>query len=107
MPDVSPGNVFITRFHEDDKTFKFSCEDVPRAFSGCKELLTNLIWSYWDSKEPENAILDQQYAEGTQEKLNADKQIILGRMYDTDSSRYVSLNANILHFAGPETSERI
>ncbi|RHZ43196.1 nucleic acid/nucleotide deaminase domain-containing protein [Aspergillus thermomutatus] len=74
------GDVFITRFHEDDKTFEFSCEDVPRAFSGCKELLTNLIWSYWKSKEPKNAILEWQYLEAKQEKHNADKQIILGRM---------------------------
>ncbi|KAF7175114.1 hypothetical protein CNMCM7691_006518 [Aspergillus felis] len=74
------GDVFITRFHEDDDTFEFSCEDVPRTFLGCKKLLTNLIWSYWENKEPENAIFDWQYAEAKQEKLNADKQIILGRM---------------------------
>jgi hypothetical protein len=68
--------VSITRFNEDGKTFKFSCEDVPRAFLGC----TTLIWSYWESKEPENAVLELQGAEAQQEKLNADKQIILGRM---------------------------
>lgn len=74
------GDVFITRFHEDEKTFKFSCEDVPRTFLGCKGLLQNLMRSYWERKEPENEILQWQYSEAQQEKHNADRQIILGRM---------------------------
>lgn len=74
------GDVFITRFHEDDKTFKFSCKDVPQAFLDCKELLTNLMRSYWERKEPENEILRWQYFDAQQEKRDSDKQIILGRM---------------------------
>lgn len=74
------GDVFITRFHEDENSFKFHCEDVPYAFLGLEELLKNLIRSQWDRKTPETEIRSWQYYDAQEEKRSADKQVILERM---------------------------
>lgn len=74
------GDVFITRFHEDDKSFEFRCEDIPRTYLGHKESIANVIRELWDRKEPEDEIRQWQYFYTMDEKRKADKEIMLERM---------------------------
>jgi hypothetical protein len=74
------GDVFITRFHEDDETFEFHCEDVPRAYLAHNESIINIIRALWERKEPENEIRTWQHFNASDEKIKADKNILLGRM---------------------------
>jgi hypothetical protein len=74
------GDVFITKFHEDEGSFRFDCEDVPEAFLSLEHLIENMIRSEWERKTPEDEIRRWQYFDTKQEKRNADKQVILERM---------------------------
>lgn len=73
------GDVFLTRFHEDE-SFKFECEDVPPTFLGQKDRLTNVIQALWDQRAPENELTDWQFFHSEDEKLTSDKEILLSRM---------------------------
>ncbi|XWW94586.1 hypothetical protein V2A60_002531 [Cordyceps javanica] len=73
------GDVFITRVCEEEKSFKFHCEDVPTACLDQKRL-ANLFRTLWEDKEPENDVKTQQQADIWTEKLEADKELLLGRM---------------------------
>ncbi|KAJ6071225.1 hypothetical protein N7499_009239 [Penicillium canescens] len=74
------GDVFVTKFHEDENSFRFDCEDVPDAFLSLEQLIKNMIQSEWDRKTPEDEIRRWQYFDAKKEKENADKQVILERM---------------------------
>lgn len=62
------------------KHFKFPCEHVSRAILGWKGFLTNVFVSFWENKEPENEIRELQHFDSQQEKHNANRQIMFGRM---------------------------
>lgn len=72
------GDVFITRFHEDDN-FKYFCEDVPHSILA-GSWIEVLIRHYWARQDHETEFRRRQSFEALNEKMNADKQIILGRM---------------------------
>lgn len=74
------GDVFITRFYEENNSLKPHYEDVPDLFLGYKELIKNVVQSCWDAREPEEEIRCWQQVEEKNEKLSADRQIILERM---------------------------
>jgi hypothetical protein len=74
------GDVFITRFHEDDKSFEFRCEDVPQTILGLKNVIRAIFQGLWESKYLEDEITSWQYFEAMEEKSKADKEILLGRM---------------------------
>lgn len=73
------GDVFITRFHENEKSFAFYCEDVPRTFLD-SDRLRMLARAFWDSREPEHDIKSLQHFNSRAEKMTADKEILLNRM---------------------------
>lgn len=73
------GDVFIVRFHKDDQ-FKFHCEDVPQACLDHMEWIHNSIYALWHSKALEDEIQTWQNFDVINEKIGADKEILLQRM---------------------------
>ncbi|KAM0251911.1 hypothetical protein ACHAQJ_007974 [Trichoderma viride] len=78
------GDVFITRFHEHDKTFEFSCEDVPRSILGRKGVIKNIFQEQWDTNYLEDEITGWQYLEAVEKKIKADREVLLARMSSTE-----------------------
>ncbi|KAL7944129.1 hypothetical protein V8C42DRAFT_358803 [Trichoderma barbatum] len=74
------GDVVITRFHEDDISFKFHCEDVPESYLGLKRDLRRLVKVMWEGKVMDNETRAWREFETHVEKVEADKEILLGRI---------------------------
>ncbi|KAL1876172.1 hypothetical protein VTK73DRAFT_9610 [Phialemonium thermophilum] len=81
------GDVFLTRFHEDEKTFEFSCRDVPAACVGPRLALTNFVRALWKRREPEQEFRIRQELGAQEEKTRADKELLLERMTPNERER--------------------
>ncbi|KAM7211779.1 hypothetical protein V8F06_012846 [Rhypophila decipiens] len=75
------GDVFLTRFHENDVSFEFHCEDVSHTcLADGMKWLKNIIREFWAGKELEMEIRAWQDFNVLNEKMKADEEILLARM---------------------------
>ena len=73
------GDTFVVRFSEHPTTFAYDVHDVPAAFFQYPRL-ENLFQDMWKNQFLEAELKRDRYFEAHQEKVEADKEIILRRM---------------------------
>ena len=73
------GDTFVVRFSEHPKTFAYDVHDAPTAISQSRWLET-VFQDMWGSHFLEGELEADRYSEAHQEKIEADKEIILRRM---------------------------
>ena len=73
------GDTFVVRFSEHPKTFAYDVHDVPTAIVQCRYLET-VFQDMWENQFLEAELERDRYYGAHQEKIEADKEIILRRM---------------------------
>jgi len=73
------GDTFVVRFSEHPKTFAYDVHDAPTAIFQYRYLET-VFQDMWDNQFLEAELESDRYHEAYQEKIEADKEIILRRM---------------------------
>lgn len=85
------GDVFVVRFSEHPKTFAYDVYDAPIAMFHCEHLET-MFKEMWETQFLETQLEDDRFFEASQEKIEADKEIILGRMSVWRNSHFIAIS---------------
>ncbi|KAL7969223.1 hypothetical protein HDV63DRAFT_66176 [Trichoderma sp. SZMC 28014] len=82
------GDTFVVRFSEHPKTFAYDVHDVPTAIFQYPHL-EKVFQDMWENQFLEAELEGDRYFEAHQEKIEADKEIILRRMLDTNRTGHI------------------
>lgn len=84
--DINPmrrfwhGDVFFMKYSEPAETSSFDVHDLPFTIPQCQPVLEEVFRDMWEKKSLEELLEEDRFIAGRQEKLEADKEILLERM---------------------------
>jgi len=84
--DINPmrrfwhGDVFFMKYSEPAETSSFDVHDLPFTIPQCQPVLEKVFRDMWEKKSLEELLEEDRLIAGRQEKLEADKEILLQRM---------------------------
>ena len=73
------GDAFVVRFSEHPKTYAFKVHDAPATIGHCPALVS-VFRNFWETEFLEYAVEADRERSSSQEKIEADKAVLLGRM---------------------------
>lgn len=74
------GDVFFMKYSENPQTSAFEVHDLPFTISQCQFALEQIFGDMWEKKTLEVELEQDQFVAERQDKLEADKAILLQRM---------------------------